>query len=599
MNILQNTRFAMDDIKVRYKLILLYILCVLVPVATTNFIFYHNISKGAGEQQAILLRESLQRINAAVMNIIGSCIDISDILYKDPRLNVLLTKRYVNYNDYSQAYNIYLKDYISKYGSLYKQIYELGIYVTNSSIFSGGGYYYVDNAIKGIPWFTDALSYTGNVMINEYSDKNTLDTMKKNTARYFSIIRRLDYFHYGSVTKILKIDIDYNFINKILKEESTNTDTFIVDKYNNIIFSNDDSYSSFSKESIPFGRYIQKSNTVLQRQNMTGVMNGYKIIIAAPRTVVLNDLKGSSLYLGILIFINLVLPSIIIRLISISFKNRLEMLADHMKNLRHDKMNLIHCSEGRDEIGELISEFNTMAVRMDKLIKDVYEASIQQKNLEIARKQAELNALQSQINPHFLFNTLEAIRMRSLLKEELETSQIIKYLSKILRRTSNWSNDLITISEEIFLIEEFLKIQTYRFEDKLKYSISVNDEVKGWKIPKLSMMTLVENACIHGIEKSARIGTVEISVENIKERVRIIVKDDGIGMSEEIVADLMNLLKNQQIEDLYKPSQSIGIKNVYMRLKLFYENDFSFCIRSKESEGTEIELEIPYDVKRD
>jgi two-component system sensor histidine kinase YesM len=336
----------------------------------------------------------------------------------------------------------------------------------------------------------------------------------------------------------------------------------------------------------------------MQSEELSGVLKGYKVIIVAPKTLVMSKIKSSNIYLVVLTLINLVFPSIIILLISQSFKNRLETLSEHMKNIKHDKfnLNLVQGRKGKDEIGQLIGEFNRMSIRMDELIKDVYEASIQQKNLEIAKKQAELNALQSQINPHFLFNTLETIRMRCLLKQEMETSNIIKNLSKMLRRALNWGNDLVTISEEIAFTEDFLKIQMYRFEDKLRFNIYVDDEVKASKIPKLSIMTLVENACIHGIESIARIGTVEISVKGLKDKIKIIIRDDGIGMPEEKVNSLVSYLKGKPKTEVNSLSQGVGIKNVYMRLEMFYGNEFSFFINSKEDQGTEIEVEIPYGI---
>jgi two-component system sensor histidine kinase YesM len=592
---------TIDDIKVKNKLILLYILSVLIPVVVTNFIFYYNINKSVKEQQTVFLRDTLQTIKLNVESRIEDCIRVTDIFYQDNKLSILLSNNYKNQNEYYSVYNSDLKYYINKYEKLYQQIYEMNIYASNPSITSGGGYYFIDDTIKNTNWYRNALSSNSDIFIDTYMDKSTYNNLEKKTVRYFSIIRKLDNLVYGGViNKIMKVDIDYNFMNEIINSEGIDTDILIINNDNDIIFSNNTDYSSFTHEFISFDTYKLKPNTIMQSEELSGALKGYKIIIVAPKALVMSKIKSSNIYLVILTLINLVFPSIIILLISRSFKNRLETLSDHMKNIKNDKfnLNLVEGRKGTDEIGQLIGEFNRMSIRMDELIKDVYEASIQQKNLEIAKKQAELNALQSQINPHFLFNTLETIRMRCLLKQEIETSNIIKNLSKMLRRALNWGNDLVTISEEIAFTEDFLKIQMYRFEDKLRYNIYVDDEVKTYKIPKLSIMTLVENACIHGIENIARIGTVEISVKNWMDKIKIIIKDDGIGMSEERVNSLVSYLKGKQKTEVNSSLQGVGIKNVYMRLEMFYGNEFSFFINSKEDEGTEIEVEIPYDIKR-
>lgn len=590
-------KITIDDINVKNKLFLL-MLSVLIPVVATNFVFYYNISKSAKEQQIIFLRETLQRVKVNVTNRMEECIRITDIFYYDNKLSILLIKNYQSPDDYYKVYNSDLGDYFDKYEKLYKQIYEMNIFVSNPSIPNGGGYYHIDDSIKNTAWYKNTSSSNNNIFIDVYMDKNDDNTLKP--VRYFSIIRKLNCLVYGSgVTKLIKLDVDYNFINRIISDESKDADIFIVNGDNNIIFSNNTDYSSFTHDIISFDTYRPKPNSLIQSEEMSGVFKDYKVIIAAPESIIMNKTKNSNIYFFILTIMNLVLPSIIMLLISRSFKNRLETLSEHMKSIKHDKFNLslVHCREGRDEIGQLIGEFNRMAIKMDELIRDVYEASIQQKNLEIAKKQAELNALQSQINPHFLFNILETIRMRSLLKGEMETSGIIKNLSKMLRRSLNWNNDLVNIYEEIEFTLEFLKIEMYRFDDKLRYSIHVDDGVKDCKIPKLSIMTLVENACVHGIENVARIGTVEISVKGMGEKIRIIVKDDGIGMSEEKVDNLVANLNNSKSGG-QNSSQSIGIKNVYMRLEMFYGNRFIFSIKSKENEGTEIMIEIPCELEK-
>lgn len=590
-------KISIDDIRVKNKLILL-MLSVLIPVVATNFVFYYSISKSAKEQQGIFLKETLQRVKVNVTNRMEECIHITDIFYYDNKLSILLMKKYQSQDEYYEVYADYLKDYINKYEKLYKQIYEMNIYVSNSSIVYGGGYYPIDDSVKNTAWYQNIVSSDNNIFIDVYMERNSESTLKP--VRYFSILRKLDCLLYGSgVTKLIKLDVDYNFINKIIGDESKDADIFIVDNDNNIIFSNNAAYSSFTHDLISFDTYKLKPNSLMQSEAMTGVFSGYKVIIAAPESLIMNKTKNSNIYFLVITVMNLVLPSIIMLLISHSFKNRLETLSQHMKSIKHDKfsLNLVQCREGNDEIGQLIGDFNRMAVKMGELINDVYEASIQQKNLEISKKQAELNALQSQINPHFLFNILETIRMRSLLKGEAETSEIIKNLSKMLRRALNWDNDLVKLSEEIEFTMEFLKIEMYRFEDKLRYNIFIDDSVKDYKIPKLSIMTLVENACVHGIENIARIGTVTVKVKGTEDKITIVVSDDGIGMSDEKLHSLNAYLNNPQA-GVQNSSQGIGIKNVYMRLGMFYGNQFSFLIKSREDEGTEFRIEIPCEIKR-
>src|SRR5699024_5968416 len=157
-------------------------------------------------------------------------------------------------------------------------------------------------------------------------------------------------------------------------------------------------------------------------------------------------------------------------------------------------------SNFKDEIGELRSAFNRMYKKIKELINDVYISHIRKKDLELQRKQAQISALQSQINPHFLFNVLETIRMRSLLKKEDETAKIIQNMAKLLRTSITWGKDWVTVKEEVQLIQSFLEIQQYRFGDKLQYAFDVDESTFDYTIPNMLLIPFVENASIHGIE---------------------------------------------------------------------------------------------------
>ncbi len=301
--------------------------------------------------------------------------------------------------------------------------------------------------------------------------------------------------------------------------------------------------------------------------------------------VILHEARWFVVYLTLA---NLLFCTFVIFALSKSLTNRLVDLTNHIQSLKDDNLNELSCNEGKDEIGKLLVTFNAMIRKMQMLIYDVYQSNIQKKNLQIERKQAQVNALQSQINPRFLFNSLETIRMRSVLKNETETADIIKSLSKTFRQLLHWSSDLVSIEEEIGFIEDFLKIQKYRFGDRFHYAIKLDDSARLLSIPKMTIQPFIENACVHGIEKSKNHGVLEIEIESKDSFVQIQVSDNGKGMDKNTLDTLMENLKNEGYE-----GKSIGIKNVYARLKLFYKDEFSFKIESGINEGTRVLLNIP------
>ena len=181
-------------------------------------------------------------------------------------------------------------------------------------------------------------------------------------------------------------------------------------------------------------------------------------------------------------------------------------MSEHVNSLDQKDCQQYTGPQGNDEIGILIKAFNKMVVKIRSLIHDVYEAKLEQSRIKLEKKQAELNALQSQMNPHFLYNTLEAIRMRSVEKGEKETAEMIKRLTRSFRRMSRFQQEWVTVEEEIGYIKDFLTIQQYRFGAEFQYTMEIDPAVLGCKIPKLVIQPFVENACLHGIEGTDRVG---------------------------------------------------------------------------------------------
>ncbi len=229
-----------------------------------------------------------------------------------------------------------------------------------------------------------------------------------------------------------------------------------------------------------------------------------------------------------------------------------------------------------------------MSERIENLINDVYVADIQKKELEIHKRQAQLHALHSQINPHFLFNALETIRMRSLIKGEAETAKTIENMAKIFRKSISWKRSFVTIGEELELIESFLQIQKYRFDEKLQYHIAVEQALLEYEIPKMTFLPFVENASIHGIENTPGIGFITIQIAQDKGRILFVISDNGGGMSEEKIEELHHYFSQEDTM-----GDSIGMKNVFTRLKICYGDAFDYEINSDTEQGTRIILRLP------
>lgn len=578
-----------NDIKVKNKLVLLYILAVLIPVIITDFTFYNAIYNNVKDQRISDINQSIQRVELNLKNYIDTGIGISNIFYADEILNSILDKEYSNTLEYLNDYDTYIRPIITRYIPIYTLVDDITIYGNNNSLIDGGAYMNIQG-MYGYEWFGKFAGNKDSLLIKPYlKSKEDPYLSNSKTNRKFSIIRKLNLSPYTQRSNVIRIDIRTQMIYDLLKNEKIPGTMMILDSDNRIIASNIDQYN---RDSADFTTYIeqQQKDNIIVRNYIKDVayLSGWSIISIVPEENIIK-IRDTKYLLVLFVFVNLFIPSIIIFMISMSFTSRIKKVSAHLKKFREQDYSIIDCVEGKDEIGALITEFNKMSKKVKQLIQDVYEAQIQKQTIEIKKQQAELNALQSQINPHFLFNALETIRMRSLIKNETETSEIIKQLARMFRRVIRWSNDLITIEEELQFVKDYLNIQKYRYDEALSYEINLQQDLKEYKIPKMCIQTFVENASVHGIEKTEGIGFIRVTVKSEENSIYFIIEDNGKGMSKEKLEAVCRGMNDSEYQ-----KDNIGIRNVHERLKMLYANGYDIGIKSQEGIGTRITVIIPY-----
>lgn len=219
----------------------------------------------------------------------------------------------------------------------------------------------------------------------------------------------------------------------------------------------------------------------------------------------------------------------------------------------------------------------------------------EQDKLDMIKKRVELHTLQSQINPHFLYNTLDSIRSRALLDQQIEIATMTEILSKFFRYCISRSESLVKIREEINHIKDYYFIQKYRFEDRFDMEIEVEDEtVYDYYIPKMTLQPLIENAMIHGLEKVARKGEIKLRIFMTEQKVILIVSDNGVGMNTEQLKNMNDRMKQMYIEGSKKGKHnSIAVSNVNARIRLIFGEDYGIHYHSLEDQGTDVIVRIP------
>ncbi|WP_374718752.1 sensor histidine kinase [Parageobacillus toebii] len=251
-------------------------------------------------------------------------------------------------------------------------------------------------------------------------------------------------------------------------------------------------------------------------------------------------------------------------------------------------------STTNDELKLLTHTFNDMRRNLQRLIEEMKKKS----ELDRLVKELELKSLQSQINPHFLFNTLNVVSKMAYLEEANQTSRLIEAIAAILRYNLGDLQRTVTLADEVHIAREYFFIQQTRFFDRIKFSMNVDEQCLPLPIPPLTLQPLIENAFIHGIESYEKGAEISLKVEKRNERVIIEVRDNGVGMSEETKEKLMAFVKGREDgsasnEKKRGHSTSIGIRNVIRRLQLFYGIQDVMEIESAVGEGTTIRLLLP------
>lgn len=259
--------------------------------------------------------------------------------------------------------------------------------------------------------------------------------------------------------------------------------------------------------------------------------------------------------------------------------NRIKILSNAMQDIRMGKMETSITLNGDDELSSLADDFNGMVQEINSLMKKIYQ---QQKE----EGQRELQVLQSQINPHFLYNTLDTLQWKALEYNAVELSEMIVSLSSFFRISLSKGKEIITLEKELEHVKNYLFIQQFRYNDILNYEINCDPKFYSYQLPKIIIQPLVENAIYHGIKPKLISGTVKVSVFEEENFLNIVVEDDGVGISS---GKLRGIRRN--LEEHFS-GNNYGLYNVNRRLFLHYGQDSKISITSTENQGTCITMKV-------
>lgn len=317
-------------------------------------------------------------------------------------------------------------------------------------------------------------------------------------------------------------------------------------------------------------------------------ITGFKMLALIPGNELVKSIFLQLRMTIFLLFIYLTVIGFVTRKIIFSIYDPLNLLLDSMSRIEKGDFNTKITYNRRDEFSTLINGYNIMVVKIKALLEELIEK-------EKTRRNAELYALQAQINPHFLYNTLNSIRYFAKAYNIPEIKEITSALIQ-LSKASLSSEKFISIGQEIALTKQYLAIQKIRYGDILKISYHIDSELKQCMIPRFSIQPIVENSLFHGILPQGQ-GEIDVVVSSRDNGVQISIRDNGIGMEEEQIDALNESLgnsigKKEPKEDISK-LKNIGLENIHYRIKMHYKNGRPQLWLAKENPGTSVYIWIP------
>lgn len=283
--------------------------------------------------------------------------------------------------------------------------------------------------------------------------------------------------------------------------------------------------------------------------------------------------------LSVIFLIVVLLTVLIIRFFSKLFSNPARELANAMQEFEKDTNNFEFKSiEGTAEITSLTESFEHMVVQIKELVEKVRQE-------EVTLRKTELKALQAQINPHFLYNTLDAIAWLCEEERHKDAVEMVNSLAKLFRISISRGHELITIEKEMQHAKSYLKIQNFRYKNQFTYSFDVDEECLNYLCNKITLQPIIENAIYHGIDRMVDEGKINIGIHQKGDRIIFTVEDNGVGMTEEQCEEILHKDAGDRV--------GIGIKNVNDRIKIYFGEEYGLTIQSELDEGTRVTISMP------
>ena len=575
--------------KFRNKLVFMCITAI-VPVTLAGVFLLYNLAdtiKVNALNNSISTADSLKaRLNDVILTVSN----ISERVQQSDAVNELLNNRFVNQDEY---FNYYMQNgTVQELSDAYPQVESITLYIDMEGFVPNSGFKVADSSVCSTYWYKEAMGSDSARWQVIYSDDeyrlcrisplkdhegNFRGTMVSSIApsAYEELAGKSDYGVVFSASQgvVFYSDIPSVSVGTVISDEETYISYGI--NYSQIL---DKKTNRLEKIGHTVASYFDYDNTG----------NFFQIYVTKPYSLFNDEINNVILMYIWYIFLCIVLSVLITILFSSVFSRRIQFLKNQMHKVTAGNFALDEEINGTDEIFDLYQDLKKMVDSMQTLINDAYESKIQSESFKLNQVEAEFKALASQINPHFLYNTLETIRMKAYCNDDKETADLVKKLGKFMRRCLEVKDGMVTLESELEFTKSYLELQAARFGDRASYSIYCEVD-RSYKILPLIIQPIVENAFVHGIEGEKSNGKIDIKVFYRSGTVMIEVSDNGQGIPPDKLRELLAKLEKNDTSS----GKSIGLTNVNKRIKMYHGEQYGLTVETAPGRGTAIRITLP------
>ena len=607
-----STTHRFKTLSFKYKLIFSFIVVSIIPILILQSFSYYNTSVSMKKKVDSLVNFTLAQTSKNLDTAISSYTDMLYQIYMDDEIIELVDK--VNEGSEAERMLAYsnLKDRLRGFINTKEGIRSIAILCSSGKIVCYDRVKEASNSNDNV-W----AKYRDVTQSTEYKDAFNSNNATLISTSYsdqwlgtnyylFHIAKKM--YNFNDMTKggigVAVISISEEILYKSCNQlsESYSGDlikniNFIVDKNRNIVsfpdkkvigtslsiyktYGKDKQYNNYSGLLMDTGIF-DRAGIIINEYNDEKL--GWTIINAMDSESLFGDIYWMQRATVIFGIAAILIALLVILYISRNFSNSMRKILNAMKTAQEGELSVQVDYDNTDELSTIAARFNKMMSKISQLVEEVKYATER-------KREAEITALEAQINPHFLYNTLDSINWMAIEKEEYEISKMLKNLAQILRYSINRSNKVSTIAGEIEWLEQYIYLQQNRFNYSFECQLKVEPGSLEYKIYKLLLQPVVENSIIHGFEEITEGGVIKIEFCSFNDDfIKITVEDNGKGIEDETLTKL----RQHDGETIRVGEKGMGIENVFNRIGIYYGGMGRWSIESSVGKGTLITFIIP------